>query len=98
MLRNALRGKPIGALRPRSSADYGLREEWRASRVLDGDLSRRRVRRFAPSALSVGIEMHLALRTFWTAVVVPFGAAAAFLYLSIVSVLLTGWWVVGCYR
>ena len=98
MLRNAFRGKPIGPLRPRSSADYGLKEEWCASRGFVGDLSRRRVRRFAPSALSVGIEMHLALRAFWTAVVVPFGAAAAFLYLSIVSVLLTGWWVVGCYR
>ena len=98
MLRNALRGKPIGALRLRSSADYGLREEWRASRVLDGVCPGGACGAFAPSALSVGIEMLLALRTFWTAVVVPFGAAAAFLYLSIVNVLLMDWWVVGCYR
>ena len=56
--------------------DYGLREEWCASRVLDGGLSRRRVRRFAPSALSTGVEMRLACaarsRLTTVAVVVPF--------------------------
>ena len=95
MLRSVFRGKPIGSLRPRSSGDYGLREEWRASRVLDGDLSRRRVRRFAPSALSVGIEMHLALCAFWTAVVVPFwGCGRLFVLVNcerFVNGLVGGW-------
>ena len=103
MLRSVFRGKPIGSLRPRSSADYGLRERWRASRVLDGGLSRRRVWRFAPRAFSTEVEMCWAFVALLRLAPLVSGRGSfwdrgRFLYRLNVNVLLMGWWVVGCYR
>ena len=60
MLRNAFRGKPIGSFRPRSAGIKAEGIKVRFARFGWG-LSRRRVWRFAPRVLSIGIEMHVAL-------------------------------------
>ena len=102
MLRSVFRGKPIGSLRPWSSADYGLKKYgalrafWMG--VCPGGAFG--ASRLAPFQLRWRCAGHLGrycAPRLWLVAAVLWDRGR-FLYRLNVNVLLMGWWVVGCYR